>query len=300
MGVCLTFEGLEKTFKKGLSNVTLVSKKGILLMRVLVFFAFCMALKLAADPLQERNIESIALISLAKDLGISIKGNFAENLQKPWRRNGRLERWEIPEVAISDRELVIKWAKEHGMMQAWSPTRKVYDKAVIFGASTPQMELRLAYLVQLWNEGVRFNEVFWITGKRPLDVKVDAYMDEVANETGAARVIWEYADLPKEMRKVPITFLSTPARKTMKRAGSRDVVQDFADKVSDPGTLLFVSTQPFCGYQCTIIKSILSSSIDFDVVGPSFPETHPQAGVLILDTLARWLSEEFSISKEGK
>ncbi len=84
----------------------------------------------------------------------------------------------------AQRLFVLNWATEQELFAPWKPFYKMYDKALILGATTSRMQTRLDYLKQLWEDGIRFNELVWLTSDRPLDKRVDDLADQCSNEKG--------------------------------------------------------------------------------------------------------------------
>lgn len=239
-------------------------------------------------PLQPRTIDPQALSQLTLALDISPDANLIEETQKRWLRKARKERWEIPELAPSQREFVLNWAAEQGLYSDWTPAIAIYDQALILGATTHPMEMRLNYLKHLWEQGIRFHEIVWLTGDRPLDPRVDALTDRCTTESAAAHILWNETPLPDEMRALPVRFIATPM-KGDQRPNTHDTILAWLN-TPHPATALFVSDQPFCGYQFAIINSDLPDTILFDLVGPGVdPHKHPAAAAITLDSLARWL-----------
>lgn len=270
-----------------------------------VFYCFSMV---AAAPLQERAIDPLALMELAKNLGMPMTGNFAQALNKRGQEAKDFDRWKREEVRSAYQDIIVKWAEGHSIFSPWKPLLKKYDRAIIFGSNTTEMASRVEYLAQLWDEGVRFNEVYWITTQRPLDPLIDTYLEEAKHESQAAALIYRDAKLPKEMRALPVTFLSSPVAKAesglMKKPGTREVVQLLIEQMNKhstskaPGCSLFVSSHPFCGYQFAITSALMPDHFDFDFVSgeSSLGKTYSNA---VLEKVARWLYEDLLLRKNG-
>ncbi len=158
------------------------------------------------------------------------------------------------------------------------------------------MQMRLDYLKQLWNEGFRFSEIVWLTGDRPLDGRVDSLLERCSNESQAARILWEEADLPEAMRSLPVTFVAVPMKgegASLKRPDTKDTIYAWLAFEPEPCSALFVSDQPFCGYQFAVVKTVLPAAFEFDLVGQGVDSlTHPAAAAITLDSIARWIYEE--------
>jgi len=164
------------------------------------------------------------------------------------------------------------------------------------GATTSRMQMRLDYLKQLWNEGIRFSEVVWLTGERPLDPKADGLLDRCSNESEASHILWEEADLPEEMRHLPVVFIAVPMKMEgalLKRPTTADTIIAWVENFPGVCSALFVSDQPFCGYQFSVVKGSLPETVQFDLVGQGAdPRSHPAAAAITLDAIARWIYQD--------
>jgi hypothetical protein len=249
-----------------------------------------------ALPIQDRTIDPQALLKLTSALGIPKDADIIAETQKKWLRKANQERWEMNELSVEQREFVLQWARENGVFTAWTPLDQTYDKALILGATTSRMQLRLEYLKSLWEQGIRFKEIVWLTGERPLDKRVDEWTDRCSTETEAARIVWEETDLPEEMHALPVIFIAVPMKQegtVLRRPDTKATILAWRETISVPGTLLFVSDQPFCGYQFAVINTNLPETFAFDVVGAGVDNiTHPAAAAITLDSVARWIYEE--------
>ena len=267
---------------------------GSVLMRK-AFFLFCLYLSQAiySQPIQDHQIDLEALAELASYLHIPTGENLIEETQRRWLRRAGQERWDMAELSSEQRQFVLDWAEREGFFAPWKPLERSYDKALILGATTGHMRMRLEFLKQLWEEGVRFKEVVWLTGERPLDPRVDQLLERCANESEAARVLWEELEPASDMRKLPVLFVSVPMKEEgnmLKRPNTMDTIVAWLEQDPEPCKALFISTQPFCGYQFAVIKSGLPQEFLFDVAGPGAnPSTHPAAAAITLDCVARWI-----------
>lgn len=256
-----------------------------------------------ASPIQDRQIDPTILLQLSKGLGIPLEADILIETQKRWLRKSNQERWEMTELSADQRLFVLNWATEQGLFAPWKPALKEYDKALILGATTSRMEMRLNYLKQLWEEGTRFHEIVWLTGDKPLDHQVDGLTDRCGNESEAAHILWEEASLPKEMRSLPVVFIATPMkieRSSQKRPNTQDTIFAWLELFPEPCKALFVSDQPFCGYQFAVIKASLPKAFLFDLVGQGVNAMgHPSAAAITLDSIARWIYQENIIASKA-
>ncbi len=270
----------------------------------LFLFVICLCSLTFASPIQDRKIDPTALSQLGSALDIPQNADIVIETQKRWLRKPNQERWEITELSPDQRLFVLNWATDQGLFAPWKPVSKIYDKALILGATTSRMQMRLAYLKQLWDEGTRFNEIVWLTGDRPLDIRVDGLTDRCSNESEAAHILWEETNLPEEMRSLSVVFVAVPMKiegSSQKRPNTEDTIVAWLKLSSEPCKALFVSDQPFCGYQFAVIKANLPNAFLFDLVGQGVDSTsHPAAAAITLDSIARWIYQEDLITKSGQ
>ncbi len=259
----------------------------------LFLFSLCYSCLALGVPIQDREIDPNALLELTAALNIPSDADLVVETQKQWLRKPGQERWEIAELSLDQKLYVLNWAADQGLFDAWKPLYQFYDKALILGATTSRMQMRLDFLKTLWNEGIRFQEIVWLTGDRPLDKRVDGLTDRCENESEAAHILWEEADLPTEMRSKPVTFIAVPMKQegsVLKRPNTEDTIAAWLEDSPNPCRALFISDQPFCGYQFAVIKATLPEQYEFDLVGQGVdPTSHPSAAAIVLDSIARWI-----------
>ena len=262
----------------------------------IILFIFCLCNFGYASPIQDRKIQPGALSELTLALGIPADADLLEETQRRWLRKPTQERWELSELSADERHFVLDWSKQHGLFSEWKPASMSYDKALILGASTSLMQKRLNHLIELWNQGVRFDEIVWLTGDRPLDNRIDGLMDRCNNESEAAHIIWDETNLPNGMQHLPVIFVAVPMKNeegTLKRPNTEDTIIAWLEVCPQPCKALFVTDQPFCGYQFAVIKTNLPDAYLFDVVGKGAdPSSHPAAAAITLDSIARWIYQD--------
>jgi hypothetical protein len=251
----------------------------ILFFILLPCYLFCL-------PIQERSISQELMDELFCELDIG--KNRLQETQEKWLRPSQKERWEIEELPLECTTKVLEWAKRAQLFEEWTPKLNHYDKAVILGATTPKMELRLKYLSELFEKGVTFDELVFLTADRPLDCRVDRFCDQCSTENEAAKLIWKRADLPQKMKVIPVSFYSAPMI-GLKRPGTKETIQVWVDQNLRPVTCLFISNQPHAIYQYAVIENNLPESYLFDVAAQI---AEPKSASIILDMLARWIYEE--------
>jgi hypothetical protein len=261
-----------------------------------VLIAICLCGISFALPIQDRKIDPAALSRLGSALNIPEDADIIAETQKRWLRSPGQERWELAELSPEQKLFVLDWAESQGLFAPWKPACEKYETVLILGATTSHMQMRLDYLRELWEQGIRFREIVWLLGERPLDRRVDGLTDRCHNESEAAHILWEETHLPEGMRNLPVTFISVPMKTeggSLKRPNTEDTVIAWLKTNPSPSTTLFVSDQPFCGYQFAVIKTCLPKSFQFDLAGKGVDATsHPAAAAITLDSIARWIYQE--------
>ncbi len=259
-------------------------------------FTLCLSSFIVAAPMQNHHIDADSLSQLTALFGISEDADLIAETQRLWLRKPHQERWEMDELSNEKRCFVLNWGKKQGFFDPWMPLEQNYDKALILGATTGVMQLRLNYLKDLWNEGIRFNEVVWLTGERPLDLAVDKLTDRCSNESEAARILWAESDLPEELASLPLVFIEVPMKvvgASVQRPTTVDTLVAWLKVDTNPCKALFVSSQPFCNYQHAVIEAYLPETFLFDCVGPGVdPTRHPKGAAILLDAVTRQIYQE--------
>lgn len=80
------------------------------------------------------------------------------------------------------------------------------------------------------------------------------------NESEAAHILWDETDLPEGMRHLSVVFVAVPMKNedgSLKRPNTEDPIIAWLEVSPNPCKVLFVTDQPFCGYQFAVIKTNL-------------------------------------------
>ena len=240
-----------------------------------------------------------------------------EKTQAQWLRKG--ERWDKQELAEEwpgeKRLKVLLLADKLGYTSAIPPSKRHYDTVLFLGAASIRIKDRLEYLVHLWKKGVRFKRIVFLGSTRSLDTPEDDKILQPlvekeglsTNELGLMRYIYDHAQIPETMRRVPVQYICTKAPEGKKRADTDDTIKawlkDPETKLSPSATLLSVSNQPYCPYQDGAVRSVLRDVLketipSLETVGPASSllpliktktPPSPQETSVLLDTIARHL-----------
>ena len=231
--------------------------------------------------------------------------------QKVWLRPAGKERWEIEDTFAAQRDVVMPLLEKMGFIDEIFPTFLRYRHVLLLGATMQRMRTRLAYLIELWNNGVFFEDIVVLVGQRPrspeietddvimgkgaseLSVKKDWKLSQMpATETDMARLVFEQTELPVGLDKIPVIFVDTPMQKTatgtLRRPNTVDTVLAWLVTNPAPGLCMAVSNQPYCLYQDAVVRGCLHKGFDLETVG-SAAMTEKASVATYLDTVARYL-----------
>ena len=241
---------------------------------------------------------------------------FVKELAGQFTRKRGMERWHVtseytPEVA----QKVLQQFDQLGFFKEIEPTSRSYDYLVVLGATLSRVRTRIAYLKELWERGVRGKKVIFLSGDRPLEPfeGLDQLNDReqtalpikkewqeaiqpLPNEAAMMKAVWEQAVLPPELAALPLEVIDTPQQTwpdgTKQRPNTGDTVIHWMKTKPQPGSCLFISNQPYVGYQGAVLHRWMPASFTVETVGSaSSPAKASSVGVLV-DSLLRWLAFE--------
>lgn len=241
--------------------------------------------------------------------------------QKNLLRQG--ERWEAQPLTFEPLRPQIKPLLMHlGFVEETAPNFNTYQGALVHGALLGRLRLRLSYLVELWKQGIRFKDLYFLTGERPLilpyedraaffndrlsSLKIRSDWQEPAilpqTEKEMVELIWEQSDIPQEMRQqVAVYFISAPMKtasigQKLLRPDTEDTVALWLETNPAPGSYLAVTNAPYTNRQDLVIRTLSPKGYTFDTVGS---EASPQEKMAIfLDELARYIFQISLLAKK--
>lgn len=235
--------------------------------------------------------------------------------QKNWLRRPNQERWHMEEIANNtERDKFLHCFEQLQLLQEIRPKNTHYTYALLLGATLHRTRTRLAYLIDLYNQGIRFDHLIVLGGLRPLDSNIEtkenllnpslpnlpinknwqASIQQLpTTESDMMRWVLEQTELPFDQEK--IVFINTPMQAkidgTLTRPTTADTIHEWLKKNPNAGSCLAISNQPFVGYQDTVIRTYLPSTFSLETVGEGIPEKERQTLniAVILDSIARWI-----------
>lgn len=178
-----------------------------------------------------------------------------------------------------------------GMVNALYPTHKNYDYILLLGSDVPDMQARIAFLDELIKKGVTAFQLIVLSSDRPLYDYEMPYKN-ARSEQEMIQALLEKTDTQKWPK---IFFCSaygkTDSQGTHQRATTEDTVKAWLATYPRAGTCLVISQQPYSGRQHAVMEAYLKDGWSVETVGPQLAPDFKLEDML--DTLARWLYQEF-------
>lgn len=243
-----------------------------------------------------------------------------ENTQKKFfqkKEDGqRKERWELEEVMPEFKNQIMPKLDQLGMLQEFSPSKKNYSGALVLGGFITRARSRISSLKELWEKGVRVNEVIFLGGERPLAESGKETTKELFDRTntelpirkdwqeplgapttelGMMKLVWDQADLPEDLKNLKSTWINAPMKLNPKggnllRPTTEDVLKTWLKTNPSKGTFLAISNNPHIGYQQSVLETYLPNEIQVETVGQKAPQNLSMA--FYLGEFSRWLYQE--------
>lgn len=245
----------------------------------------------AVDSLEKNPalIELLAYMQVAHDGTLP---SIVQATQRAWLRPAGVERWQLEELPESDKKEVLRLAQQLGFINAVKPAQQQYDYCLILGATTGSMRIRLNTVVALWQQGVRYNQIFLLVGDRPLDKSVEPEAERWQTESEAMRHLWEEQEMPAALREIPCTLITAPMIKDatgkFRRPTTKDTIDAFLAKNPVAGSCCCISNQPAVLYQQAVIRALLPDSWSVETIGAATSLAQQKAAT-VLDMIARCL-----------
>jgi hypothetical protein len=236
--------------------------------------------------------------------------------QTVWLRKPGQERWDLTgEKTINTKNLQSLF-RDCGMIDEVNPALKEYDYVLVMGALASRMRLRLAHVLDLYDQGIRFKQIIFLGGMRPrqtqleneetilglglkndpLSKKTDWHFNGNLPETESEimRVLYDQVDLPTDFTaNVQAVFVDAPMKLNSEgqlvRPTTADTFAEWLKLNPTPGKCLVISNNPYIGYQDSVARTLLPSSFKIETVGTK--DSGEKLSVH-LDNLARWLHQE--------
>jgi hypothetical protein len=276
-----------------------------------------------STPLFDKNNQpSFTLLQLLEIVGMESSNPSEITIMEinDWSQKNLLrqsERW----VEQSDRFEKLKpilkpLLKELGFVDAVLPNDKDYQGAILHGSLLSRVCLRLHYLVEQWKQGIRFSDLYFLSGERPLEpeqeneqtltndegsplkIKKEWILSKIPKtECEMIQLVWEQSEIPQKMREIPVHFINAPMKNNPKtgnwlRPNTNDTVEAWLQTHPTVGCYLAVTNAPYMMRQDLVIRAIAPSNYSFETIGSSADENEKM--LVFLDEVARCI---FQIQK---
>lgn len=276
--------------------------------------------KLSRMIVDKHNTPTPTLLKILDETGIKHDGTLktiVAETQKKWLRPAGQERWEINQDLLTfTSDSLPQLFKDICLIQEIKPLKQHYTYAILHGATVHSVRNRLAYLIKLWNSGIRFDCIIIFSGKRPLNSIIERsetlsdtnstslpfkqnwkFDGQLPNtETEMIKLVFDQFDIPMEWNIIPIIFVDTPMQVSQngipRRPNTQDTVEEWLKKYQpQEGSILAISNQPYIGYQDAVLRKLVSKNFAVETVGSACSDDITTT--IILDSLVRWIYTEY-------
>jgi hypothetical protein len=198
------------------------------------------------------------------------KKTILKETQKEWLRKPMEERWEMKVGQYeSEREAFMRAFEALGYVKGHDPKYKSYTGAVVMGATLPRVLKRLNYLLKLLKQGIRIEKIYFLSGQRPLDPKVDILPpgtlvahDTSSHQTEVEMMVWVYnqMDFAPYLGDAQPIIIDSSMKMNADGVFVRPITDDTIEELrkTQPmkkGRYLVISNWPYATYQGKVFKS---------------------------------------------
>lgn len=219
--------------------------------------------------------------------------------QNQWYRQHGKERWELSDIDEDKKTIVLELAKELGFIDQIVPRNCYYDYGIILGGTVQKMQQRIDALIDLWQAGLRFQHIVFLSGQRPINPSVEPQSPAYHTESQAIHYLWYIASMPNELKSIPVQFIDVDMyikNGILIRPNLTDTINAWVAEKPAYGSCLFISSQPYCRPQHAAIKCYLPECYPFETIGVKTEQKH---GGIILDAIANWLYYELQFQNKA-
>lgn len=202
-----------------------------------------------------------------------------------WVRTKQI-RWETEQFHNQNRDQLMPLLTTLGVVDEVKPTQKEYDYALVVSCTVQILRKRLAYLADLYRQGVRFKQLVFLGGDRelyPMETHEELLGRNQAvlpnrsgwrqsqefptNEIDMIPWVYEQSELSHTLRAIPMTYIAAPKVPGSVRVHTDDIVKAWVNSDPVPGNCLLVTSQPFIIYQQIIFQTLMDSRFTVEAVG---------------------------------
>lgn len=199
-----------------------------------------------------------------------------------WIQQG--ERWTFQDWMEDKRGTILPLLEKLGYFEKKEAQESSYQYGVVLGSLHASVKRRIAFLIKEWERGVRFDSIVFLTGQRKLHPEKEPF-ENLETETEMMVWTWKNAQMPDELRALPLTIIDAKPHPFRERPNTLITVQTWLSQKPLPGKCLVVSCQPYLNYQYQILRMVLPEEFSIEIVGPEGGKQNPLS--ILLDTVAR-------------
>lgn len=227
----------------------------------------------------------ISSITFAKESSLSsiqTLENITDCPYMGWIQQG--ERWTFQDWMEDKREEIVPILENLGYFDEKRAQENSYRYGIVLGSLHASVTRRIAFLIEEWKRGIRFETIVFLTGQRQLHPEKEPF-EGLETETDMMLWTWKHAEMPNELRSVPLVVIDAKPHPFRKRPNTLITVQTWLAQSPHPGNCLVVSCQPYLNYQYQILRMVLPEEFQVEIVGP--PGGRQNRLSILLDTVAR-------------
>ena len=281
-------------------NINLVKIGTLGVMAAVLFFVF---FKIKSESILIAGFEKEVLENVLKITGVTYDGtidDLVKQTQKAWIRPAGKERWEMEEISEDKRHELMPLFGKLGLVDECKSTKKSYEYILFMGGTVSRMALRMETLKELLVSEVQYQNIVFLSGCRYLTDNEKQFLSDKKWDPIATTEFGIYPKLFEEYQ-IPVNkIVAINAPETVRSNGTTyrpttaDTVECWLQTNPLPGSVVIISSQPFCHYQKIVTESLLPSSFAVSVVGVESPADTIVANYL--DTIARTLYQWVSVT----
>ncbi|QVL57036.1 MAG: hypothetical protein KFB93_06555 [Simkaniaceae bacterium] len=199
-----------------------------------------------------------------------------------WIQQG--ERWTFQDWMEDKREIILPIIDQLGYFDEKRAKDPSYQYGIVLGSLHASVKRRIAFLIEEWERGVRFDSVVFLTGQRKLHPEKEPF-DGLETETEMMVWTWKNAQMPDELSAIPLVVIDAKPHPFRKRPNTLMTIQTWLSQKPSSGKCLVVSCQPYLNYQYQILRMVLPEEFSIEIIGPKGGNNNPLS--VLLDTVAR-------------
>jgi len=189
--------------------------------------------------------------------------------------------------------LAFSLLQQLGFLEEISPKKRIYDYVFLFGTSIKKMQLQLNYVFDLWQNGMHFNNIIFLTSERSISHKT--YAKLLTDKIDSPMLPYNGINILKKMlssTQFSNGFNDIKTTYVVAQQPSLTQLTSLWLKQSPrPGTILALTHQPYSFYQHMILSSLIPQEFMLETAAL---KSHTKIPLTIyLHTIAQILARKY-------